>query len=136
MGTTANLGLPYPEASDPPAGHTQIQALADAVDTFLDGMLDDTQFQFVAGSGSVPVNPNNDYQAKGRILFGRAFKSGAVPVVMWSLVDNGYPVQTTINNIDHLGFDVTITVLDVGRPPGGTLPSARQITYLAVGTQP
>lgn len=31
MGTTT-LGFPYPAATDSPAGHTQIQALADAVD--------------------------------------------------------------------------------------------------------
>jgi len=32
MATTANRGYPYPIASDPPAGHTQIAALANAVD--------------------------------------------------------------------------------------------------------
>lgn len=30
--TNTTLGFPYPAATDPPAGHTQIQALADAVD--------------------------------------------------------------------------------------------------------
>lgn len=35
MGTTTNFALPYPAGSDSPAGHTQIQALADAVDAAL-----------------------------------------------------------------------------------------------------
>lgn len=32
MAVTANRSYPYPVAGDPPAGHTQIQALANAVD--------------------------------------------------------------------------------------------------------
>lgn len=35
MGSTPNLGFPYPASSDAPDGPTQIEALANALDTYL-----------------------------------------------------------------------------------------------------
>lgn len=38
--TTAIYAWPYPQSTDPPAGHTQIQALANAVETTVDSLDD------------------------------------------------------------------------------------------------
>jgi hypothetical protein len=40
MGTTTNYALPYPEASDAPEVWNDVEALADATDTALDGIAD------------------------------------------------------------------------------------------------
>lgn len=40
MGTTANYSLPYPDATDAPEVWTDMEALADATDTALDGIAD------------------------------------------------------------------------------------------------
>lgn len=40
MGTTPNFALPFPETTDPPHGPDQIEALAVATDTALDGVRD------------------------------------------------------------------------------------------------
>lgn len=55
MATTANRAYPYPIASDPPAGHTQIAALANAVDADMTNV-DRWQYKFVTSDVSLTSN--------------------------------------------------------------------------------
>lgn len=62
MGATPLLALPYPEGGDQPAGHTQIQALAQALDDQAapdDGLLRGRSYGIVALSGTFTLN-NSD----------------------------------------------------------------------------
>jgi hypothetical protein len=45
VGSTSNFAIPYPEATDPPNGPTQMAALAGAVDTALDAVRDVNEAQ-------------------------------------------------------------------------------------------
>ncbi len=134
MGTTTNYGYPYPEASDPPAGHTQIQALAEAIDAETGAIFGQiTKFQF----GTAQIPKTGDKKAEGDVTFPTPFRAaGFTPVVLWSLVDNGFPVHVTINQITPSGFHVLIMVTDgVTSPPAANLPGSRTLTYVAIGEQ-
>jgi len=62
VGATPRLGFPYPEPSDPPAGASQIRALAEAVDVVTsraaEGLFSIAPFTNVPSGGAIPgVSP-------------------------------------------------------------------------------
>jgi hypothetical protein len=58
-GTTSNFGFPYPSSTDAPDGATQIQNLAEAVDTDLDSHTSDSTIHFTLGSSGSQASPGN-----------------------------------------------------------------------------
>jgi len=58
MGATGRLGFPYPEPTDPPAGASQIRALAEAVDVYGSRLAEGTftvpPFTNVASGAAIP----------------------------------------------------------------------------------
>lgn len=70
MGTTPDYGLPYPEASDPPDGATQMQSLATAVDTLVGAAVQAGQVTIPGGSGSVAVTFDHPYATPPRVVLG------------------------------------------------------------------
>lgn len=60
---TANLTLPYPEVSDPPAGSSQLQSLAEAVDAMATPVLHKVTWK----TGYNDRNDSGYYLAWGRV---------------------------------------------------------------------
>ena len=60
MGTTTNYQIPYPEGSDPPAGHTQMQALAERVDLIMKALDTNVILGAVSGVDSIGTIPDGN----------------------------------------------------------------------------
>lgn len=94
MGTTTHYQFPYPEASDPPAGHTQIKALADAVDAKL---------PLVQG-GRVVATFNNQAAVSVQITFATAYSS---PPTVVATGENRYR-NVSVDNVTTTGCSIVM----------------------------
>ena len=103
MGTTAHYGYPYPEGSDPPAGHTQIKALADAVDAAMLTSTRGTQ------SGETLVTFSNAAVAQKDVTFAHPYSSP--PAVTANASSDGYR-NVGVDNVTANGFRVSVRTID------------------------
>lgn len=125
MATTANRSYPYPVAGDPPAGHTQIQALATAVDVdmqnvdrFLSGYVTTdipvaASVTYVNATGlSFAVAANQRYAwravlfynaaAAGKLKFGYTIPVGASMIYGLVGLDTAVTAVTGTTNFTYL----------------------------------
>lgn len=110
-GTTANYGWPYPTASDVPAGHTQIQALADAADTTtksLDNRLVAVEATapigtIVGDSGAISADASGSWNSATKVLSNVVCSFTAVAGAKYEIIANVSWTCATASNQDALG---------------------------------
>ena len=121
MGTTTR-GYPYPEGSDPPDGATQMQALAEAVDTdaaALDGRVTAIEADKSVQSGTVTlIFSNQNLQNSDLIPFSPAY---AAPPQVAATASDGF-INVSIGqktasemrvygrHVNNTGYTATIDV--------------------------
>jgi hypothetical protein len=116
MGTTPLHDLPYPEGSDPPAGHVQMRALAEAVDEALPG--------YRVQKGSATVTHAAAQTASVDVTFPEPFTAPPTIVVTPTRSD----FSLGIANVTASGFRVNSRFL-----AGSSSSSSFAVTWIAVG---
>ena len=118
MGTTAKHHFPYPEGSDPPAGHTQIKALADAVDAAV------ADFQLI-DHGRPQMTFSNSATASVAVTFAKPFKS---PPAVVASGENRYR-NISVDNITVTGCTIIGQTDSADTKVSGTI----DVQWIAIG---
>jgi hypothetical protein len=115
MGTTPLHDLPYPEGSDPPAGHAQMRALAEAVEGALP----------LIQRGRAPVAISNAPNGNATVTFPRPYAS---PPTVVAVPDSNSFMMCVVGPITATTFRV-----DMRDVRGSNRNDTQAVFWIAVG---
>lgn len=128
MGTTSNYALPYPAATDPPDGATQIQALATAVDTNLKTVDNKVVAIPKIQAGQVSVTPGGTainffsgsgqyYRGTATVTFATAFSATPAITVSAATSVPGTFLEASVSGASATGFTINVARVDTTSQP-------------------